>query len=187
MMTTLLALIFLGTSNMMAAQAKVGILPFVDATTSGHRSLGADIARTLQAEMVHSTSLTPGVLLAGVLTAYGGAASAQTNPQCHLFTPAELAKFVGEPLASGHVAAMGTGCQWEGRSEEGYAIIQVVPARYHEPHKAAPGFKNLPTSGPRDSSKKAWADGTPARSRGRSRSSCWCVAQRRVKRTRSRC
>jgi len=102
-------------------------------------------------------------LLAGALTACcGGDAAAQTsakktaadltgqdkiaadkNPQCKLFTPAELAKYVGEPLSPGHDAAMGSGCQWEGRSEEGNAMIQVVPARYHEPHKAAKGFRKL--------------------------------------------
>ena len=94
-------------------------------------------------------------LLAALLAGCGGDAGAQTqakkgaddNPACHLFTPAELAKFVGEPLSAGHVAAMGTGCQWEGRSENSSAMIQVVPSRYHEPHKAAKGFRNLPDVG----------------------------------------
>jgi hypothetical protein len=41
---------------------KVGIVPFTDATSSGNRSIGADVARTLQAEMSHSTSLLPRLL-----------------------------------------------------------------------------------------------------------------------------
>jgi hypothetical protein len=76
-------------------------------------------------------------------------AAADKNPECRLFTPAELAKFVGEPLSPGHVAALGTGCQWQGRSEGDSAMIQVVPARYHEPHKGAKGFRTLPDVGTR--------------------------------------
>jgi hypothetical protein len=105
-------------------------------------------------------------LLAAALTACGGSGAAQTdakktaaaltgedkvaadkNPQCQIFTPAELAKYVGEPLSPGHDAAMGTGCQWLGRSQNASAMIQVVPARYHEPHKGAEGFKKLPEVG----------------------------------------
>jgi hypothetical protein len=78
----------------------------------------------------------------------GDRPAAATNPQCTLFTPAELAPFVGAPLASGHDAAMGTGCQWEA-SGDASAMIQVVPARYHEPHKGAEGFKKLPDVGTR--------------------------------------
>jgi hypothetical protein len=69
--------------------------------------------------------------------------AAEKSPQCRLFTPAELTKFVGVPLAAGRVAAMGTGCQWPARSGDGSAMIQVVPARYHEPHKGAEGFRRL--------------------------------------------
>jgi hypothetical protein len=107
-------------------------------------------------------------VLAAALTACGGGASAQTDarklaatlsgedkvaadksPQCQLFTPAELTKVVGMPLGPGRVAAMGTGCQWMARSGDGFAMIQVVPARYHEPHSGAPGFKKLPDVGSR--------------------------------------
>ncbi len=75
--------------------------------------------------------------------------AADQNPQCKLFTPAELSKFVGMPLAAGHVAAMGSGCQWLANSGDGSALIQVVPASYHEPHSGAAGFKNLPDIGTR--------------------------------------
>ena len=89
--------------------------------------------------------------------------AAAKNPQCQLFTPAELAKYSGEPLSAGHDAAMGTGCQWMGRSQNGNVLIQVVPARYHEPHKGAPGFKKLPdigTQGFVEQSMGGWNAGT---------------------------
>ena len=76
-------------------------------------------------------------------------AAADKNPQCKLFSPGELSKFVGMPLAPGRVAAMGSGCQWLASSGDGSALIQVVPARYHEPHSGAPGFKKLPDIGNR--------------------------------------
>lgn len=41
---------------------KLGILPFADATASGNRTAGADVARTMLSEVVHSTSLQPRVL-----------------------------------------------------------------------------------------------------------------------------
>lgn len=72
---------------------------------------------------------------------------ADKNPQCQIFTPAELAKYSGEPLGPGHSAAMGTGCQFSGRSDNASVMIQVAPARYHEPHKGAAGFKWLPDVG----------------------------------------
>jgi hypothetical protein len=107
-------------------------------------------------------------VLASAMTACGGGTSAQTDaqklaatlsgedkiaadksPECQLFTPAELTKIVGTPLGPGRVAAMGTGCQWMARSGSGFAMIQVVPARYHEPHSGAPEFKELPDIGTR--------------------------------------
>ncbi len=57
-----LLVIALLTSGAAQAQTKVGIAPFTDATASGNRSIGADVARTLQAEMVHASSLVPRVL-----------------------------------------------------------------------------------------------------------------------------
>ncbi len=41
---------------------KIGIAPFVDATGSGNRAAGADIGRTMQAEVVHTTALVPRLL-----------------------------------------------------------------------------------------------------------------------------
>jgi hypothetical protein len=42
---------------------KLGILPFADATASGNRTAGADVARTMLSEVVHSTSLQPRMLV----------------------------------------------------------------------------------------------------------------------------
>ncbi|MEO8520240.1 MAG: DUF3558 family protein [Acidobacteriota bacterium] len=99
-------------------------------------------------------------LLAGLLAACGGSdakseaqktaaalrgedkVAASNNPQCKLFTPAELKQYVGETLSAGQDAAMGSGCQWTS-SGEASAMIQVVPARYHELHSAAPTFRSI--------------------------------------------
>lgn len=67
----LFAVMLFGMSRAAAAQTaaagalKIGIVPFADATASGNRAIGADIARTLQAELVHSTTLLPRVLESG--------------------------------------------------------------------------------------------------------------------------
>ena len=42
---------------------KLGILPFAYATASGNRTAGADVARTLMAEVVHSTDVQPRMLV----------------------------------------------------------------------------------------------------------------------------
>ena len=72
-----------------------------------------------------------------------GAASA--NPQCRMFTTAEIEGYGGAPVGAGTNAAMGTGCQWPGTQGDGNGtvMLQMVPARYHEPPSAAPGFKKL--------------------------------------------
>jgi hypothetical protein len=44
--------------------SRIGILPFIDATASGNRAAGSDVARTMLAEVVHSTTLQPRLLAA---------------------------------------------------------------------------------------------------------------------------
>ena len=76
--------------------------------------------------------------------------AADKSPQCKLFKPAELAKFVGLPVGPGSVAVMGTGCQWQSAGDsDGSVVISVVAARYHEPHSGARDFKKLPDIGER--------------------------------------
>ena len=75
-------------------------------------------------------------LLAGLLAACGGPSAksdaqktaaalsgedkieAANNPQCKLFSPAELKKYVGATLSAGHDAAMGSGCQWTASGDD---------------------------------------------------------------------
>jgi hypothetical protein len=80
--------------------------------------------------------------VAGALTGEDKSA-ADKNPVCQLFTPGELQRYVGEPLSPGHSAAMGYGCQWMGTSPNANAMIEVAPAKYHEPHKGAEGFRKV--------------------------------------------
>jgi hypothetical protein len=103
------------------------------------------------------------------LGACGGASSAQSdaqkvasaltgddkqapadNPQCKLFTSAEIAKYVGEPVSAGR-NAMG-GCQWvttktRADGSQGDVMVVVVPARYHERPTLAKSFKEVPDVG----------------------------------------
>jgi hypothetical protein len=73
--------------------------------------------------------------------------SAADNPLCRLFTPAELAAYVGEPLERGEDAAMGSGCMWWATDGEGDVLIQVVPKDYHANPRMAEGYKQLPDLG----------------------------------------
>jgi hypothetical protein len=96
----------------------------------------------------------------------GGASSAQTdaqkavaaltgddrqaaadNPQCKLFTRAEVATYIGEPVSPGRNAS--GGCQWGATDGSGDVIVTVVPAEYHEPPSLAKGFKEVPDVGAR--------------------------------------
>jgi hypothetical protein len=62
-----------------------------------------------------------------------------------MFTLTEIATYLGAPAKLGTNAAMGTGCQWTGVTNDGaqFVMLQIVDARYHEPPSAAAGFKKL--------------------------------------------
>jgi hypothetical protein len=78
----------------------------------------------------------------------GDAATAPAdNPQCKLFTAAEIAKYIGEPASPGQNAALGTGCQWLAADGTGDVIIAVVPSSYHEAPTRATGYRPLPNIG----------------------------------------
>lgn len=110
----ILALAMLGVAGLASGQTKttpgadagstikVGIVPFADATASGNRAAGADISRTMQAEMVHSTNLVPRVL------ALGGSATAED-------LDADKAIALGRAQ---HVDLVFVGTVLEARSEE---------------------------------------------------------------------
>jgi len=79
---------------------------------------------------------------ATVAAADASAAQAD-NPQCKLFTAAEIAKYIGEPVSPGQNAALGTGCQWLAADGTGDVTVAVVPSSYHEPPSDAPGYRAL--------------------------------------------
>ena len=72
--------------------------------------------------------------------------AAADNPQCKMFTLTEIATYLGAPAKLGTNAAMGTGCQWTGVTNDGaqFVTLQIVDARYHEPPSASVvGYKKL--------------------------------------------
>ena len=71
------------------------------------------------------------------------------NPQCKLFTAAEIAKYIGEPVSPGQSAALGSGCQWLAADGTGDVIVAVVPSSYHEPPTGAAGYRTLQDVGAR--------------------------------------
>ena len=70
-------------------------------------------------------------------------APAADNPQCKLFTVAEIGKYIGEPVSPGQNAALGTGCQWLAVDGTGDVIVAVVPSSYHEEPTLAAGYRAL--------------------------------------------
>jgi hypothetical protein len=77
--------------------------------------------------------------------------SAAANPQCRMFSPAEIAGYLGTSVGPGKNAAGGAGCQWTAKTDEADAILTIVPARHYEEPSLVKGFKRLPGLG-----KKAW-------------------------------
>jgi len=77
------------------------------------------------------------------------AGDAAANPQCRLFTPDEVAGYLGEPVEAGANAGMGMSCQWlAAGASDGDAMVTVVPAEYAEHPSMAPGFLEVPALGP---------------------------------------
>ena len=62
---------------------------------------------------------------------------------CPLFTSAEVSKLLGTAVEGGEPAAMGTGCQWFGKDEVSYAIIQVQDSAYWLDPRQAPGYQTI--------------------------------------------
>ena len=80
-----------------------------------------------------------------------GWAPVQAAPQnlCTLFTTNEVQTLLGTAVESGETAAMGTGCQWFGKDEESYAIIQAVGPDFWVDPQQAPGYEPIPKLGQR--------------------------------------
>jgi hypothetical protein len=73
--------------------------------------------------------------------------AAADNPNCKLFTPAELQTYIGEPVNAGANAGGGTGCQWTASDGEGDVMVVAVPSNYAEVPKLADGFRDVPELG----------------------------------------
>jgi hypothetical protein len=74
-------------------------------------------------------------------------APASVNPQCKLFTPAEIAVYVGAPVGPGENSAGGAGCNWHDKSYGASATVSVVPPNYFPEPDGVKGFKRLPGMG----------------------------------------
>lgn len=73
--------------------------------------------------------------------------SAADNPNCKLFTPADLEAFIGESVNAGANAAGGMGCQWTASDGEGDVMVVAVPSNYAEVPSLAEGFREVPDLG----------------------------------------
>lgn len=76
-------------------------------------------------------------------------AAASSNPQCRLFTVAEISSYAGASLGRGENAGGGNGCMWSDKDDEASAMVSVVPAQYFPEPKLVKGFKRLPAVGTR--------------------------------------
>ena len=81
----------------------------------------------------------------------GATGAAAANPQCKLFTQAEVAAYVGMPVGPGQNNSGGAGCRWSYKEYEAWATVSVVPPNYFPEPTEVKGFKRLPAIG-----KKAW-------------------------------
>jgi hypothetical protein len=109
--------------------------------------IGVVCATLLAMSSVEAADAVDAKKLADVLTG-DAKGSAANNPQCKLFTPAEIAKYLGQPVNAGQNAAGGSGCQWPAKKDdEADAIVQVVASRYFVAPSGSKGFKPLPNIG----------------------------------------
>lgn len=77
--------------------------------------------------------------------------TAAANPQCKLFTQAEVTAYVGMPVGPGQNNSGGAGCRWSYKEYEAWATVSVVTPNYFPEPTEVKGFKRLPAVG-----KKAW-------------------------------
>jgi hypothetical protein len=74
-----------------------------------------------------------------------GSSDGTANEFCSLFTVAEVEAILGESVDPGHDAAIGTGCQWDGKTlDAAYVQVQVIddPTYYNE-QSLADGFEEV--------------------------------------------
>jgi hypothetical protein len=88
-------------------------------------------------------------LITAAVLACGGAASSAPQATgtaaaglCGLFTPADLAPFLGAEPAPGRVGGpLDSSCEWD--AGEPFLMIQKVPTDYFEDLRGAAGYRNL--------------------------------------------
>ena len=73
--------------------------------------------------------------------------AAADNPQCRMFTQADIAAFAGEPVEAGKTGAGGMGCYWLASDSSGVVTVTVAPVENHVETDAAPGYRPLPDVG----------------------------------------
>lgn len=84
--------------------------------------------------------------IAAAITAKDKANPTALNPECKLFTPAELATYAGVPLGPPGNAT--GGCVWNPRSGDALGVmLTVVPASYHPLPRRPRKFRELPDVG----------------------------------------
>jgi hypothetical protein len=62
---------------------------------------------------------------------------------CTRFTTKEVKTLLGTEVEAGEPAAMETGCQWFGKDEQFYAIVQLVSSDYWVDPQQAPGYEPI--------------------------------------------
>jgi hypothetical protein len=74
---------------------------------------------------------------------------------CALFTPDEIAAYVGSPVDGGLANVTLGNCVWSTADDSGYVLLQRVPADYYEEHTLDPGYHKVTGIGEQASITKA--------------------------------
>ncbi|HTE40158.1 MAG TPA: hypothetical protein VK629_04975 [Steroidobacteraceae bacterium] len=88
--------------------------------------------------------------------------SPSANPQCKLFTQAEIAGYAGAEVGPGQNSAGGAGCNWHNKTYSASVTVSVVPPNYFPEPTAVKGFKRLPNVGSKGwvAPDSGWSAGT---------------------------
>ena len=82
-----------------------------------------------------------------LLATQTGSAQMPKRDLCSMFTATEMKTLLGTAVEGGQPAAMGTGCQWFGKDEKSYVIIQMVGAEFWTDPRQAPGYEAIQGAG----------------------------------------
>lgn len=62
---------------------------------------------------------------------------------CALFTPDEIAAYVGAPVDRGLANSQINTCVWSALEGDGYVLLQQIPADYYEEHSLSAGYHKI--------------------------------------------